>query len=157
MTPSGNTSSKSARRRAREFALQGVYQWLLSGHSATIIESHLAQITGFEKADRELFLSLLRGTLSNTADLQAEFAPFIDRPISELSPIERAVLLLGTFEFKYRLDTPYRVVINEAIELAKGYGGTDGHKFVNGVLDKLASRLRAEEVQAAAEQKRSKA
>ena len=141
-------SGKAARRRAREFALQGIYQWLLSGNSLPLIEDHVAQVTGFERADRELFISLLRGTLNNIESLQAEFEPFIHRPVHELSPVERAILLLGTHELKHGLDTPYRVIINEAIELAKGYGGTEGHRFVNGVLDKLAAKLRATEIEA---------
>lgn len=141
-------SGKAARRRAREFALQGIYQWLLSGNSLPVIEDHVAQVTGFDRADRELFISLLRGTLNNVESLQAEFEPFIHRPVHELSPVERAILLLGTHELKNGLDTPYRVIINEAIELAKGYGGTEGHRFVNGVLDKLAAKLRATEIAA---------
>ncbi|NMG46184.1 transcription antitermination factor NusB [Aromatoleum toluvorans] len=142
-------SGKAARRRAREFALQGIYQWLLSGNSVPVIEDHVAQVTGFDKADRELFVSLLRGTLANVEALQAEFVPFIHRPVDELSPVERAILLLATQELMNGIETPYRVIINEAIELAKGYGGTDGHRFVNGVLDKLAAKLRAVEVSAA--------
>lgn len=140
--------SKAARRRAREFALQGIYQWLLSGNSIAIIEDHLSQVAGFDKADRELFVSLVRGTIANVDTLQDEFAPFIHRKVEELSPIERAILLLATHELKNNIETPYRVIINEAIELAKGYGGTDGHRFVNGVLDKLAAKLRAVEVNA---------
>ena len=142
-------SGKAARRRAREFALQGIYQWLLSGNSVPVIEDHVAQVTGFDKADRELFVSLLRGTLANVESLQEEFVPFIHRSVEELSPVERAILLLATQELKNGLDTPYRVIINEAIELAKSYGGTEGHRFVNGVLDKLAAKLRAVEVSAA--------
>lgn len=142
------SAGKSPRRRAREFALQGIYQWLLSGNSVPVIEAHIEQVSGFERADRELFVALLRGTLDNAADLQYDFAPFIDRPLSELSPVERAVLLLATHELKNRPETPYRVIINEAIELTKGYGGTDGHRFVNGVLDKLAAQLRAAEIEA---------
>lgn len=144
-------SGKAARRRAREFALQGIYQWLLSGNSLPLIEDHVAQVSGFDKADRELFISLLRGTLANVEMLQEAFTPFIHRPVNELSPVERAILLLATHELKHNIDTPYRVIINEAIELAKGYGGTDGHRFVNGVLDKLAATLRAVEVNAARE------
>jgi transcription antitermination protein NusB len=146
-------SGKAARRRAREFALQGIYQWLLSHNSVPVIEEHVAQVTGFDKADRELFVSLLRGTLANVESLQEEFIPFIHRPVDELSPVERAILLLATHELRTALDTPYRVIINEAIELAKGYGGTDGHRFVNGVLDKLAAKLRAVEVNAAKDTK----
>ncbi|MCK9988187.1 MAG: transcription antitermination protein NusB [Azoarcus sp.] len=146
-------SGKAARRRAREFALQGIYQWLLSGNSVPVIEEHVAQVTGFDKADRELFISLLRGTLANVASLQEEFVPFIHRSVEELSPVERAILLLATHELKIAPDTPYRVIINEAIELAKSYGGTEGHRFVNGVLDKLAAKLRAVEVNAAKDAK----
>lgn len=143
-----------ARRRARELALQGVYQWLLSGNSISTVEAHIeAESEGFDKVDREFFVGLLRSTLNNVDSLQAEFAPFIHRTVEELSPVERAVLLLATHELKHSIETPYRVVINEAIELAKGYGGTDGHRFVNGVLDKLAAQLRAVEVQAARDAK----
>ena len=125
--------------------LQGVYQWLLNQSGLSAIESHMASVTGFDKCDRDLFVGLLRGTLGNAEALQQAFTPFIDRSVGELSPVERAILLMGSFELVHRPETPYRVVINEAIELAKGYGGTDGHKFVNGVLDKLAARLRPDD------------
>lgn len=145
-----HASSKMARRRARELALQGVYQWLLSGNSAQVVEAHVgAETEDFDKVDRELFVMLLRGTLDNVDALRTAFAPFVHRPLSELSPIEHAILLLGAHELRHNIETPYRVVINEAIELAKRYGGTDGHRFVNGVLDKLAAQLRAVEVEAA--------
>lgn len=146
---------KSPRRRAREFALQGVYQWLLSQAQLTSIESQMAEVSGFDKCDRDLFLGLLRGTISNAPELQVGFAPYIERPLNELSPIERGILLISTFELIHRPETPYRVIINEAIELAKGYGGTDGHKFVNSVLDKLAARVRTDEVEANAQQRRA--
>lgn len=138
-------SSKSARHRAREFALQGIYQWQLGGQEVVAIEAHAMQVNGFDKADPELYRLLLRGTLDDAEALQATVQQFVDRPWNELSPIERGVLLLGAFEFKHHIETPYRVVLNEAIELAKEYGGTDGHKFVNGVLDKLAVELRPHE------------
>ena len=148
-------STPSPRRRAREFALQGVYQWLLSGNSAAVIEDFLARETAsfetdanFRQADRELFLSLLRSTLDQADALESEFAPLIDRAVSELSPVERAVLMIATHELKNHLEIPYRVVINEAIELTKTFGGAEGHRFVNGVLDKLALRLREPEVEA---------
>jgi len=145
-----NPTSKMARRRARELALQGVYQWLLSGNSMTTVQRHIeAEAENLDKVDRELFVSLLRGALENADSLRAAFSQLIHRPVAELSPIEHAILLLGAHELRHNLDTPYRVVINEAIELAKGYGGTDGHKFVNGVLDKLAANLRPDEVEAA--------
>ncbi|WP_374243849.1 transcription antitermination factor NusB [Zoogloea sp.] len=148
-------ANKSPRRRAREFALQGVYQWLLNQSPVTSIEAQMAEVAGFDKCDRELFVGLLRGTLSNAPELQVGFAPYIERPLNELSPIERGILLMSTFELAHRPETPYRVIINEAIELAKGFGGTDGHKFVNGVLDKLAARLRADEVEANARERQA--
>jgi N utilization substance protein B len=138
-------SSKSARHRAREFALQGIYQWQVGGQSAAAIEAHAMSVNGFDKADAALYAQLLHGTLGNAEALQATAQQFIDRAWSELSPVERGVLLLGAYEFKHHIETPYRVVLNEAIELAKEYGGTDGHKFVNGVLDKLAIELRPHE------------
>lgn len=141
-------SSKIARRRAREFALQGIYQFLLSGNSARMIESHFETVSGFDKVNRELFIELLRGVVAERTALEARFAPFLSRGIQELSPVEHAVLLMATQELLNRIETPYRVVINEAIELAKTYGGTDGHRFVNGVLDRLAAQLRPEEVAA---------
>lgn len=154
-TPAPNPTSKMARRRARELALQGVYQWLLSGNSMSAVQKHLeSESENLDKLDRELFVGLLRGTLENVDALREAFSPLIHRPVSELSPIEHAILLLGAHELRHNLETPYRVVINEAIELAKGYGGTDGHKFVNGVLDKLAARLRPEEFEASRKAKR---
>jgi len=148
-------ANKSPRRRAREFALQGIYQWLLSQAQLTAIESQLGEVGGFDVGQRDLFLGLLRGTISNAPELQVGFAPYIEGQLNELSPIERGILLMGTFEMVHRPDTPYRVIINEAIELAKGYGGTDGHRFVNGVLDKLAARLRPEEFEANQQQRRA--
>jgi N utilization substance protein B len=99
-------------------------------------------------ADAEFFATLLQGTIHEADDLRVLFTPLLTRPIAELSPVEHAILLLGAFELRHDIETPYRVVINEAIELAKTYGGTDGHKFVNGVLDRLAANIRPEEVTA---------
>ena len=139
---------KNARRKSRELALQGLYQWLLAEEHADEIRAHLAEFKGYDKADQEYLSLLLNGVIADSAELEASFSPLIDRPIDELSPVERGVLLLGAFELAHVPDVPYRVVINEAVELAKFYGGTDGHKYVNGVLDKLASRLRPLEVKA---------
>jgi N utilization substance protein B len=141
-------TSKSPRRRAREFALQGLYQWRIGGADEAAIEAHVHEIAGFEKADRNFFLGLLRGVLKQRAALCEAIEPYLDRKFDELSPIEASVLLLGSYELYAHPETPYRVVINEAIELAKSYGGTDGHKYVNGVLDKLAAKLRPVEVEA---------
>lgn len=140
--------NRSPRRRAREFALQGVYQWLLNQDDAATIAAHLRQAHGFNKADTAHFEELLSGTIRHAATLRASFIPLVDRPIEEMSPIEHAVLLLGAYEFTHLPDIPYRVVINEAVELTKSFGGIDGHKYVNGVLDKLAPTLRTKEVEA---------
>ena len=141
--------SRSARRRAREFALQGIYQWLVSGNRVAPIEQHMSQVTAFDKADEALFRTLLRGSIADAEALREAFVPHLTRPLGEVSPVEHALLLLAAHELKSHPATPYRVVINEAIELAKEYGATDGHKFVNGVLDKLAAQFRAVEVDAA--------
>ena len=146
--PAAKPAAKSPRRRAREFALQGLYQWRLSGNDEAAIEAHLADIAGFDKADRDFFVGLLRGVLAQHGALQEQLQALLDRPFAELSPVESSVLLAGAYELANYPQTPYRVIINEAIELAKGFGGTDGHKYVNGVLDKLAGKLRPVEVEA---------
>jgi N utilization substance protein B len=140
---------KSGRRRARELALQGLYQWQLARKDAVIIAAELAERDDFGKADTAYFRTLLNGTIENAQRLQARIAPHLDRRIEELSPIERGLLMLGAYELESELEVPYRVAINEAVELAKLYGGTDGYKFVNGVMDKLAFELREIEVTAA--------
>jgi N utilization substance protein B len=139
------SGNKSPRRRAREFVVQGLYQYLVGGQDTAAIEAQAAGVAGFDKGDTELYKSLLHDTMDNAAGLRELLAPHIDRKWEEVSPIERSILLLGACELKHHVDTPYRVVINEAIELAKTFGGTDGHKFVNGVLDKLAPSLRPTE------------
>lgn len=138
---------RSARHRAREFALQGLYQWLLNTENIHTIKTHMHQIPGFIKADKEHFDALLCGTANTAEALREDLSPFIDRPIRELSPIEHTVLLMSAFELKNHLEIPYRVIINEAVELTKSFGGIDGHKYVNGVLDKLANALRKDERQ----------
>jgi N utilization substance protein B len=135
--------ARSARRRAREFALQGIYQWLVGGNDGAAIEAHLAQVEGFDRADGALFREVLHGVIGHAPALRALFEPHLDRGVALLSPVEHALLLMGCYELQQRLEIPYRVVINEAVELAKSYGGTDGYKYVNGVLDKVAARLRA--------------
>jgi N utilization substance protein B len=139
---------KSTRRRSRELALQGLYQWQLSGKDPAMIAAELAESEGFEKSDVAYFRTLLDGAIENARELEAQITPFLDRRFVELSPIERGILLLSGYELQRELEVPYRVVINEAVELAKVYGGTDGHRYVNGVLDKLAGQLREIEVRA---------
>lgn len=136
---------RTPRHRAREFALQGLYQWLLNHEDAGVIEAHIRQAHGFDKADVEHFDILLHGVIKQVADLRAGLAPLIDRSLKELSPVEHAALLIGAFELKNHLEIPYKVVINEAVELTKSFGGIDGHKYVNGVLDRFAARVRASE------------
>lgn len=139
---------KKNRRKAREFAMQGLYQRQLTGDPVEAIEAQLREDEEFEKIDDEHFAAMLRGAIGDAANLESKIQPCLDRPLGELSPVERAILLLATYEFVHHLEIPYRVVINEAIELAKRYGGTDGYKYVNGVLDKLAASVRALEVEA---------
>ena len=139
---------KSARRWSREFALQGLYQWRVGGNDAAAIEGHLPEMDDFRKADREFVSQLLRGVIAEHEALAAQVARHIDRDFAELSPIEACILMLGAWELMHLPDTPYKVIINEAIELTKAYGGTDGHKYVNGVLDKVAGVLRPDEVAA---------
>jgi N utilization substance protein B len=139
---------KSARRRSREIALQGLYEWLVSGAEATVIEAHMREQEGFEKIDRAHFDALLHGCIAEAAALDAVLVKHVDRKTAHLSPVEHAVLLIGTYELKHCVEIPYRVAINEAVELAKSFGGTDGHKYVNGVLDKAAGDLRPVEVAA---------
>jgi N utilization substance protein B len=141
--------NRTPRHRAREFALQGLYQWLLNNEDAGAIEAHIREAHGFNKADAEHFDVLLSGAIRDAVSLRDDIAPLIDRPIDMLSPIEHAALLIGAFELKNHLEIPYKVVINEAVELTKSFGGIDGHKYVNGVLDKLAAKVRVAEVNSA--------
>ena len=144
----GRSPQRSARRRSRELAVQGLYQWLVSRDDAGLIEAHLAQAPDFGKADREHFSALLHGVIRDLDALHAANSPHLDRTVAELSPVEHATLLVGSFELAHHPEIPYRVVINEAVELAKTFGGTDGFKYVNGVLDRVAGKLRATEVAA---------
>ncbi len=140
------TVHKTSRRRSREFAMQGLYQWQLAGTDAATIESQMSVAKGFDKTDRPYFSSLLAGAIRESGRLEASLQPFLDRKCAELSPIERAILFIAAYELENQADIPYRVVINEAVELAKSYGGTDGFKYVNGVLDKLAADKRPLEI-----------
>ena len=140
--------SRTPRHRAREFALQGLYQWLLNNEDAGAIEAHLREAHGFDKADATHFDALLYGTIKEATVLRSGLLPLIDRPIELLSPIEHAILLIGAYELTHHVEIPYKVVINEAVELTKSFGGIDGHKYVNGVLDKFAVKVRDVEVHA---------
>lgn len=135
--------AKTARRRSREFALQALYAWQLGGGDAL---EHVRSLEGYERADRELAEALVRGVLASAGELEGLIAPCLDREFRRLSPVERAILYIGAFELHSHPETPFKVVLNEAIELGKSFGGTGGHKFVNGVLEKLAGALRPQEV-----------
>ncbi|HWA13698.1 MAG TPA: transcription antitermination factor NusB [Burkholderiales bacterium] len=139
---------KNSRRRAREFALQGLYQWLVNEAPADALLQQLREQKDFARADAGLVEALLRGVIADAPALREKVAPYLDRPVRELSPVEHALLLQAAYELSRQVETPYRVIINEAVELAKSFGGTDGHKFVNGVLDKLAAQLRPGEARA---------
>jgi N utilization substance protein B len=141
------SGGRSARRRARELALQGIYEWLVGGQDLAAIEGHLMESDGFDKADRHHLREVLHGAVDGADALRAQFVEFIDRRPEQLSPVEHGILLIGTYELQQRPEIPYRVVINEAVELAKSFGGTEGFKYVNGVLDKVAARLRPHEAQ----------
>jgi N utilization substance protein B len=144
-----SSSGRGGRRRARELVLQGLYQWIVAGTPPSAIRAQLAESGGYAKCDRVFFDALWSGVTSDFAALVDALAPYLDRAPDKVSPIEKAVLAIGTWELKRCPETPYRVAINEAVELAKVYGGTDGHKYVNGVLDKLAFATRATETGAA--------
>ena len=140
---------KSARRRSRELAMQGLYQWLLSREDAAAVVAHIAEMDGFGKCDRAHFDALLHGGIEQAAALDAVLVRHIDRRAELLSPVEHALLMIGVYELMHCPDIPYRVAINEAVELAKTFGGTDGHKYVNGVLDRCAAELRPAEARPA--------
>lgn len=144
---------KKRRHLSRELVLQGIYQWRVARNDASFIETQLREASIFPKVDEPFFSGLFRGTLKNSDTLEQCIQPYLDRPLAELSPIEASILLLSTYELIYHLEIPYRAIINEAIELAKTYGGTDGHKYVNGVLDKLAAQLRSIEIHSQAKTK----
>lgn len=147
---------RKSRRKAREFALQALYQWKLTGYSAETIEHQLRDEEGFDKIDDAFFRLLLRGATEHAAALEQQLQPCLDRPATELSPVEYAILLLAAYELAYQPEIPYRVVINEAVELAKTYGGADGYKYVNGVLDKLGITVRAVEAKTKSEPRRQR-
>jgi len=142
------STAKSGRSRSREFALQGLYQFLVGKNEAADIDVFTRDLSGFHKSDSVHYDALLYGCVEQRELLDALIVPLLDRKIEEISPIEHAVMWMGAYEFKHCIDVPWRVVLNEYIELAKSFGGTDGHKYVNAVLNGLAPQLRPHEVQA---------
>ena len=147
-TGARKAGSKNNRSRAREFALQGLYQSLVGRNPVGDIDTFTRDLAGFNKADALHFDALLQGCIAQAAELDSLITPLLDRPMTEISPIEHGILWIGAYEMQHCLDVPWRVVINECVELAKEFGGTDGHKYVNGVLNGLAPKLRAPEVEA---------
>ena len=147
-TGARKASAKSNRSRSREFALQALYQHLVGRNDPVEIDHFTRDLAGFHKADAAHYDALLHGTIREEAELDALIVPLLDRKMAEISPVEHAVMWIGVYEFKHCLDVPWRVVLNECIELAKEFGGTDGHKYVNAVLNGLAPQLRSLEVEA---------
>ncbi len=133
------------RRRARRLAVQALYQWQISGSSLLAIEMEFREDNDFRKLDEDYFSELLHQVPAQIGRLDEMLGQLLDRPLQDLSPIELVILRMGTYELLERKDVPYRVVINEGVDLAKTFGATDGHKYVNGVLDKLARRVRQDE------------
>ena len=137
------------RRKARHYGMQALYQWHMAGAALTDIEAEFRADYDFAHVDLEYFQALLHGVPACVDELDATFEPLLDRGIDDLDPIERTLLRMGTYELIERLDVPYKVVINEAVALAKKFGATDSHKYINGVLDKAARQLRKAEVESA--------
>ena len=146
--PARKSAAKSGRSRAREFALQALYQHLVGRNEAQAIDNFTRDLAGFHKADSAHYDAVLHGCIGEAEALDALIVPLLDRKLAEISPIEHAAMWIGAWEFQHALDVPWRVVLNECIELAKEFGGTDGHKYVNAVLNGLAAQLRSSEVEA---------
>lgn len=140
------TALRAARSRAREFAVQALYQHLVGRQSTDEIDEFTRNLQGFSKADSVHYDALFRGCVQEAQAFDTLIEPHLDRPWAEISPIEHAIMWMGAYEFKHCLDVPWRVVINEYIEQAKSFGGTDGFKYINGILNQLAPQLRAAEV-----------
>ncbi|WP_444995552.1 transcription antitermination factor NusB [Aliikangiella sp. IMCC44359] len=132
----------STRKKARRYAIQGIYQWHMSGNGIEEIELQFLESINQAKVDIEYFREILVNTLLSVQELDELLQPYLQREFSEVNPVELAVLRLACYELKARMDIPYKVVINEALELSKTFGASEGHKFVNGILDKLARQLR---------------
>jgi transcription antitermination protein NusB len=134
-----------ARSIARKLAMQALYQWQLTQQSALEIKTQFLESEDSAGVDREYFDEILTGCIARHEELAAALTPFIDRPVGQLDPVENAILMIGLFELQHRLDVPFRVVINEAVDLCKRFGATEAHKYVNAVLDRAARELRTAE------------
>ncbi len=145
MTGSSAKPQSAQRTRARRLAMQALYQWDMSGSNLSEIESQFVEEEGFDKADAEYFHELLHQVPARLDAIEEAFTPYLDRPVREIDPVERAVLRMASYELMNRLDVPYKVIINEAVNLTKKFGAEQAHKYVNGVLDHAARKLRAVE------------
>ena len=154
MTERRRDRAGRARSLSRRLAMQALYQWQMTGQTFSELRHQFATEEEYADVDPDYFVALLQGVLEDAPALDTRLGEMIDRPVAQLDPVEHAVLLLGVHELQHRLDVPYRVVINENVELAKKFGATEGHKFINAVLDRAARALRADE-QAAARKQRS--
>lgn len=143
------SGTPATRRKARHYAMQALYQWQMAGSAINVIEAEFHTDNDMTHVDVEYFRELLHGVPKNLTELEAKFEPYLqDRSLAELDPITLALLRMSCYELNHRLDVPYKVVINEAVSLAKKFGATDAHKFINAVLDKLSGEVRAVEVKA---------
>lgn len=145
MSKTAHNTLAAERRKARHYGMQALYQWLMAGAGLNEIEAEFRAEYDFAHVDLEYFQALLHGVPGCVDELEGLFGPLLDRSIDELDPIERTLLRMGTYELKERIDVPYKVVINEEVALAKKFGATDSHKYINGVLDKAARALRQAE------------
>ncbi|MHA7880470.1 MAG: transcription antitermination factor NusB [Saccharospirillum sp.] len=144
--------SMAARRKARRLALQALYQWHITSNSVSQIEAEFLSDNDMSKVDREYFSEVLRGVPATRSELDGHIETFTDRPVKDMTPVELAILRMGAYELIHRIDVPFKVIINEGVELSKIFGASEGHRYVNGVLDKLAQRLRVTEVAAGRKQ-----
>ena len=142
------SSSSSARTRARRYAMQALYEWQMTATAPRDIEQQFLIEHSQRNFDRAYFHELLSEVVQQIDDIDQLLAPYLERDLNEIDLVEKAILRIGCYELKNRLDIPYRVVINEAVELSKTFGAEQGHRFVNGILDKLATNLRSVEVNA---------
>lgn len=148
MNKQARNTLAAERHKARHYAMQALYQWHMAAAPVSQIEAEFRADYDFSHVDLEYFQALLHGVPASVTELEAAFEPLLDRKLDDLGPVERSLLRMGTWELLHRIDVPWKVVINEAVSLAKKFGATDSHKYINGVLDKVARQLRKAETEA---------
>lgn len=148
MNKQARNTLAAERHKARHYAMQALYQWHMAAAPVNQIEAEFRADYDFAHVDLEYFQALLHGVPASVTELEAVFEPLLDRKLDDLGPVERSLLRMGTWELQQRIDVPWKVVINEAVSLAKKFGATDSHKYINGVLDKVARQLRKAETEA---------